>query len=183
MQMQDNHNTDVRMRLEALLFASGEALTAERLCELAGCSMIEVSTALTALEQLLENGHGLRLYCFDGAYRLGTPECYDDVIRGLVRPRKTQPLSQPTLEVLAIIAYHQPVTKSYIESIRGINCDYAITRLMDLALIEEAGRMDAPGRPMMYGTTAEFLHAFGLSSLSELPEVIDHMQPIDAVDA
>ena len=108
---------------------------------------------------------------YDNACQLCTKEKYLPHIRVALGIRRNGTLSNSSIEVLAIVAYHQPVTRAYIDTVRGVDSAYAVSSLLERGLIESVGRLDAPGRPMLYGTTADFLRCFGLSSLSELPGV------------
>ncbi len=160
--------------IEGLLFASGEAVPLFTLCEITEQDTAAVRRAIAALSQKYEQGnHGIRLYQTEDTFQIGTLKEHDDYIRKLVKPRRYQPLNIPTLEVLAIIAYKQPITRSLIESIKGVNCDYSVTRLLDLELIEECGKLDAPGRPILYATTTKFLQCFNINGLHELPPIED----------
>ena len=106
----------------------------------------------------------------DKSFQLCTAAENDDYIRLLCTPAKQKRLSQPALETLAIIAYKQPVTKAEVEKIRGVRCDHVINRLIDFRLVRELGRLNAPGRPILFGTTEEFLRTFGVQALDDLPE-------------
>ena len=118
----------------------------------------------------------------EDGYQLCSKPAYFDYIRKVIAPRQKQQLSQAAYETLSIVAYNQPVTRAKIEDLRGVNSDSAIARLLERNLIAEAGRLDAPGRPILYKTTEEFLRCFGLSSISELPE-ISLVNPDEAVPA
>ena len=116
-----------------------------------------------------EEGRGVQLTELDGSYQMCTkPELYEYLIRMAKQPRK-QVLTDVLLETLSIIAYKQPITKSEIEKIRGVSSDHAVSKLVEYSLVTELGRLDAPGRPMLFGTTEEFLRSFGVSSIDELP--------------
>ena len=110
----------------------------------------------------------------DGKYQICTREEYGDDVRKLLEIKKNTPLSQAAFEVLAIIAYNKTVTKSFIEQIRGVDCSGSISNLVQKGLIEEKGRLDLPGRPLVYGTTDRFLRCFSLSSLDDLPDLPNH---------
>ena len=118
-----------------------------------------------------ERESGLRLIRIDGKYQLCTREEYGQDVRKLLEIKKNTPLSQAAFEVLAIIAYNKTVTKSFIEQIRGVDCSGSISNLVQKGLIEEKGRLDLPGRPLVYGTTDRFLRCFSISSLDELPDL------------
>jgi segregation and condensation protein B len=155
---------------EAILFAYGEPMELTRLSQ-----ALEIEDELT--EQVLlnleanlqERGSGLCLLKLEDKYQLSTLSEYADLIRSVLEIKRNTPLSQAAFEVLAIVAYNQPITKSYIEQVRGVDCSGVIASLCQKKLIEEKGRLDLPGRPLVYGTTPEFLRCFSLSSLDELP--------------
>ncbi len=158
--------------LEAILFTMGESVETRRLAEI-----IEETPARTRkiLEKMKmeweEDGRGVSLIALEDAWQMCTrPEMYEYLIQIAKAPRKYT-LTETLLETLSIIAYKQPVTKLDVERIRGVNCDHAINRLIEFDLVTELGRMDAPGRPLLFGTTEQFLRSFGVSSLEELPEL------------
>ncbi len=118
-----------------------------------------------------ESGRGMRIIELEGAYQMCTaPGAYDFLIRIAKQPKK-HVLTDVLLETLSIIAYKQPVTKAEIEKIRGVSCDHAVSKLVEYSLVSELGRLDAPGRPMLFGTTEDFLRSFGIHSLEELPKM------------
>lgn len=158
--------------IEAVLFAMGESVELSRLADL-----IEETPARTKkiIEEMQkrwdEEGRGVGIVCLEDAYQMCTrPEMYEYLIKIAKTPRKYV-LSDTLLETLSIIAYKQPVTRLDVERIRGVNCDHAINRLMEFDLVMELGRMDAPGRPLLFGTTEQFLRTFGVKSLEELPQL------------
>ncbi len=156
--------------LEALLFVASEPVSAAQLAAALDVSAQEVEEGLEALRAALA-GRGLRLQCHAGRYQLTTaPELAEAVERFLGLEASAR-LSRAALETLAIIAYQQPVTRPYVESVRGVNSDSVIKSLLAKGLIQEVGRAEGPGRPMLYSTTADFLRHFGLNSLSELPSL------------
>lgn len=161
-------------RLEGMLFAVGHSVAVSDLAEAVEQSEDTVRAALENLQKNNEaNCRGIRLVFFEGRAQLCTkPETYADLIRLTSKPRRPV-LTQSVLETLSIIAYRQPVTRMEIDQIRGVKSDHAVSRLLDYNLIEEAGRLDTPGRPVVFATTEEFLRSFGISSLSELPAVPD----------
>ncbi len=164
-------NFDPCSLLESLLFAAGDSVPLDQLADI--MEMTEEAVALTAerLNQEYEAmGRGLRVLQLENSYQLCTSERFFAYIQKLKEPKRKQNLSPAALETLAVVAYHQPVTRSSIEFIRGVNSDGSVNKLVERGLIEEHGRLDAPGRPILYVTTQEFLRAFGLSSLSSLPD-------------
>lgn len=167
----DNKN-NVLARLEAMLFACGDPVEASRLADVLELDVESVTKMLSSLGDLYEEREsGLRLIRIDGKYQLCTREEYAQDVRKLLEIKKNTPLSQAAFEVLAIIAYNKSVTKSFIEQIRGVDCSGSISNLVQKGLIEEKGRLDLPGRPLVYGTTDRFLRCFSISSLDDLPDL------------
>lgn len=167
----DNKN-NVLARLEAMLFACGDPVEASRLADVLELNVESVTKMLSSLgDSYEERESGLRLIRIDGKYQLCTREEYGQDVRKLLEIKKNTPLSQAAFEVLAIIAYNKTVTKSFIEQIRGVDCSGSISNLVQKGLIEEKGRLDLPGRPLVYGTTDRFLRCFSISSLDELPDL------------
>ena len=158
--------------IEALLFTMGEAISAEAIGAVIGHDKATVIRLVHHLMDRYQNEkRGIRIIELDGAFQMCTsPEMYDYVIKLTHQPKK-QVLTDVMLETLAIIAYKQPVTKLEIEKIRGVKCDHAINKLIEYNLIQEVGRLDAPGRPILFGTTEEFLRSFGVHGIEELPEL------------
>lgn len=159
--------------IEGILFASGESVGIERLCEVTSCSKSAMRQTLEKMQEKYDSdpSRGIKLVRFEEKYQLCTKSEYYDLIRALNEKKGRVTISNAGLEVLSIIAYNQPVTRATVEFIRGVNSDGAMNRLVELGLIDEVGRLDAPGRPILYSTTEEFLRCFSLQSLDELPEV------------
>ncbi len=164
--------------VEALLFVASEALSIVQIAKLLRAEEREIAAVLQAIEaEYAERGVVLREVA--GGYRFATSPLARDVVEAYLLPPKTN-LSTPALEALAIVAHLQPVTRSEIESIRGVNSDSVVSTLLDRELIAEAGRKDVVGRPMQYKTTPSFLESFGLRSLDDLPELeLDPGQPLE----
>ena len=162
---------DLENAVFAILFASGESVPADKLCELCGCTKKELADAADNLSRRYAGDGGIELKKLDDEYQLCTKIEYADVIKKALDTRRNMPLSQAAMEVLAICAYNQPVTKSYIEQVRGVDCGYIVASLCEKELLSECGRLDAPGRPLLYCTTPNFLRVFNISSLDELPEL------------
>lgn len=158
--------------IEALLFAGGEPV---ELGKIAGALEITVAEAKDAIDQLKkrmeEQNSGLAIVALDDCYQMTTKPAYIGPIRKLSQMRRNTPLSQAAFEVLSVIAYNQPVTKAYVEQVRGVDCSGVIGSLSAKGLIEECGRLDLPGRPLLYGTTKHFLRCFSLTSLEDLPPI------------
>ncbi len=156
--------------IEGILFAMGDSVEPEKIAAAAEVSTEDVVRILDGLSAKYEaEGRGIRLTRLDGAYQMCTsPDIYEYLIRIAKQPKKAV-LTETLLETLSIVAYKQPVTKAEIEKIRGVSSDHAVNKLVEYQLVEEVGRMDAPGRPMLFGTTEQFLRSFGVTSLEELP--------------
>ncbi len=164
--------------VEALLFVASEPLETKRLAKLTGEDEKAIALAVQHLEERYSEG-GIVLREVAGGYRFATSSSVRDVVEAYLLPPKTS-LSAPALETLAIVAHMQPVTKSEIEAIRGVNSDSVVNTLIDRSLIAEAGRKDVVGRPMQYKTTAVFLESFGLNSLDDLPQLeLEPGQPLE----
>ena len=155
--------------LEALLFAAGEPLSKEKIAELMDSGIVEVSNLLRELDKKLQ-GHGIILREVATGWQLSTRSEYFSIVEKLSET-VTQKFSSSMMETLSIIAFMQPVTRTEIEEIRGVNVDRAVSKLIDLEFIEEVGRKPVVGRPILYGTTENFLRAFGIKSLKELPKI------------
>ncbi|MCR5417057.1 MAG: SMC-Scp complex subunit ScpB [Pseudobutyrivibrio sp.] len=163
---------DIDSIVEGILFAMGGTVEPSRIAK---ALEIEEKQVVTAIEHLKEdyakNNRGVTITEIDGSYQMCTsPDIYEYLIRIAKQPKKYV-LTDVLLETLSIIAYKQPITKSEIEKIRGVSSDFAVSKLVEFGLCTELGRLDAPGRPMLFGTTEEFLRSFGVSSIEELPEL------------
>ena len=161
---------EIKSIVEGLLFVAGDAVPIKDICTIIS---IDDTTLRRIVNQMMdsfsEENRGVQIIEVNDSYQLCTkPEHYEYIER-LVKPQSRQGLSQASLETLAIIAYRQPITKSQVDYIRGVKSESCISRLMEKELIIEAGRMDGPGRPILYKTTDSFLKLFGLKSLNELP--------------
>jgi segregation and condensation protein B len=168
----------VQPAIEALLFVASEALDSKRIAKLTGEDERAVALALQTLEERYSNG-GIVLRQVAGGYRLATSSAVREIVEAYLLPPKTT-LSTPALEMLAIVAHMQPVTKGEVEAIRGVNSDSVTSTLLDRGLIAEAGRKDVVGRPMTYKTTSLFLESFGLRSLDDLPQLeLEPGQPLE----
>lgn len=168
--MEKLEQKDIRSALEAILFAAGEPIGADRLClalELDRNTVDELCKQLA--DEYSYERRGIRLLRLGESYQLCSAPEYADRIRKAFERRKPPQLSQPALEVLTIIAYFQPTTRAYVEQVRGVDSSYTVNLLLERGLIEEAGRLAVPGRPTLFRTTERFLRCFSLSSLDELP--------------
>jgi len=161
---------EIEAIIEGVLFASGDPVPLEKLAEILELDKKTTRLILSNMAVSLQNSkRGIMLREMEGSYQLCTRAEHSEYIQKLVEPRQRQALSQAAFETLSIIAYNQPVTRAKIEMIRGVNSDSAITRLLERNLIKEAGRLDVPGKPIIYETTEEFLRSFGFKSIKDLP--------------
>jgi segregation and condensation protein B len=159
--------------IEAILYAAGYPVKYEKLAEVLGLDVRNTKTLVKHMSEEYnseKSKRGIALLAFDETCQFCTKEQYAPYIREALGIRRGGNLSASSMEVLAIVAYNQPVTRSFIDQVRGVDSSYAVNSLIDKALIEACGRLDAPGRPMLYATTEKFLRVFGLRSLTELPE-------------
>lgn len=165
---------EIESAVEGILFASGDPIHIDRVCV---ALEIDRPTAEQVLQKLMDHyayeRRGVRLIQVEDTWQMCSATDYADVIRKAFEIRKPAKLSQPALEVLTIIAYYQPSTRAYVDQIRGVDSSYTVGLLLDRKLIEECGRLQVPGRPRLYRTTKNFLRAFHLRSLEELPELPD----------
>ena len=163
---------ELESAVEGILFAAGESGEIKRLCTALD---VDRSTMEQILQKLSDyyayERRGIRLLRMEDSWQLCSAPDYAQVIRRAFEIRKPAKLSQPALEVLTIIAYYQPTTKAYVEQVRGVDSSYTVGLLQERGLIEECGRLQVPGRPILYRTTQNFLRSFHLSSLDELPEI------------
>ncbi len=160
--------------LEAVLFAVGEPIETQRLAQALEWDELILDQLLDNLQAKYdETNAGICLLRLDQRVQLCSRLEYADAIRRVLEVKRNAPLSQAAFEVLAIVAYNQPVTKSFIEQIRGVDCSAVLSNLLQKSLIEERGRLDLPGRPLIYGTTPDFLRVFCISSLDEMPKLPD----------
>ena len=167
--------------IEAILFAAGEPVELDRLAQSIECDPKEVRQAVDALaDELSYNRRGIRITRLENAYQMVSSGEMADYITKALETRKPPRLSSSQLETLTIIAYYQPATKAMVEQIRGVDSSYSVGALLNKHLIEEAGRLNVPGRPIQYRTTPDFLRTFGMNSLQELPaiEKVDLGEPI-----
>lgn len=161
---------NVKSAIEAVLFAAGESVPVDRLSLVLG---IETGVVLENAEALSreyeQDGRGIRLLFLDGSLQLCSAPDYSGLISSVLETRRPAMLSQPALEVLAVVAYYQPVTRAFVDRIRGVDCSYTISSLLQKGLVEISGRLEAPGRPALYSTTDAFLRVMNISSLDSLP--------------
>ena len=176
---------DLQRAIEAILFAAGERVELSRLAMTLEADEADVETAANALaDELAFERRGIRILRLEKGYQMVSSGEMADYITKCLETRKPPKLSSSQLETLTIVAYYQPATKAMVEQIRGVDSAYSITALLNKKLIEDAGRLNVPGRPILYRTTPDFLRTFGLSSLEELPpiEKVDLGEPVAAED-
>ncbi|MBQ8182581.1 MAG: SMC-Scp complex subunit ScpB [Clostridia bacterium] len=158
--------------VEAVLFAAAEPIEYTKIAAALGMDDEQILLCIDALnDKYGVDDSGICLLQLDAKYQLCSKKEYIEAVRNVLDLKRNAPLSQAAFEVLAIIAYNQPITKPYIEQIRGVDCSGVVNTLCQRGLVEEKGRLDVPGRPVLYGTTSDFLRCFSLSSLSDLPEL------------
>lgn len=163
---------EMQAAAEAMLFACGEPLEIDRIAEI-----LEIDTenaeslVLNIAAKYDDTNSGIKVVKMDRKYQICTRKEYAEQVRDILDMKKNAPLSQAAFEVLAVVAYNQPITKAYIEQVRGVDCSGVISTLCQKGLIEEVGRLELPGRPLIYGTTAEFLKCFCINSLDDLPDI------------
>lgn len=167
-----NINNETPAALEAILFACGSPVHYDRLCEILGISLEGLREAAEILKAKYADDResGIQLITVESAYQLCTKAYVAEYVKKALELRKAPPLSKASLEVLAIIAYNQPVTRSFIEMVRGVDSAAIVASLVDKGLVTERGTLDAPGRPTLFGTTDAFLRCFGLESIEDLPK-------------
>ena len=165
---------EIESAIESILFASGEPVHVDRICV---AMEMDRPTVEQVLQKLMDyyayERRGIRLLRIEDSWQMCSSPDYADIIRKAFEIRKPAKLSQPALEVLTIIAYYQPTTRAYVDQIRGVDSAYTMGLLQERKLIEECGRLQVPGRPRLYRTTKQFLRAFHLTSLEDLPEMPD----------
>ena len=163
---------EIRRAIEAILFAAGDPVGIERMALAIGAGSDQIEAALKELMDTYSfERRGMRIIRLEDAYQMVSAQGLSDVITRALETRKPPKLSASALETLTVIAYYQPTTKAFVEQIRGVDSSYTISALLNKKLIEEQGRLSVPGRPILYGTTPDFLRTFGIASLEELPEV------------
>lgn len=164
---------ELEKQMEAILFAAGEPVGVEQICKGLELTRKEVDGILANVIARYEfEDRGLRILKLDASYQMcSAPECAP-VIRSILETRSSPKLSQPALEVLAVVAYHQPTTRTYVDQVRGVDSAYTVGLLVNRGLLEECGKLqDVPGRPILYRTTKVFLRSFHMEDLSQLPDL------------
>lgn len=173
-----------RGTVEAIVFASGEPIERMRLLEALGCTPEKLDSVLNEIKNAYDDRESaVQLLLLGSKVQFATRPQYAGAIRNVLDLKRNQPLSPAAFEVLAIIAYNQPVTKAFVEQIRGVDCGGVINTLCQRSLIEECGRLDLPGRPLIYCTTSEFLRCFCMSTLAELPDIPDSKTAAEVLES
>ena len=163
---------ELEAAVEGILFASGEPVHIDRICLALDIDRLSAEQVLQRLSDYYAyERRGVRLIRMEDTWQMCSAPDYADIIRKAFEIRKSAKLSQPALEVLSIIAYYQPTTRAYVDQVRGVDSSYTVGLLLDRKLIEECGRLQVPGRPRLYRTTKNFLRAFHLTSLEDLPDL------------
>ncbi len=177
-------NQNLKSAVEAVLFASGTPVEVDRLAVALNIPLEKAGAICAELAEDYKNrGGGILVVRLGDSYRMCSDKQHADVIRTVMDIKRNTPLSQAASEVLAVIAYNQPVTKAFVEQVRGVDCSGVVANLIARGLIEEKGRLELPGRPLVYGTTEHFLLCFGISSLDELPPVPQDEENSEADEA
>lgn len=165
------NKAELQGAMEAIIFASGDPVSIDRIAQVLEINLAMTEELITVLQEKYNTPYsGINLIRLEDEVQMCSNPAYIDPVRGALQLKKNSPLSQAALEVLAVVAYNQPVTKAFVEQVRGVDCSYVIGTLLKKELLEERGRMELPGRPLLYGTTGHFLSCMNITSLSDLPE-------------
>ena len=163
---------NIKAAVEAILFSMGEAVSVKELAKVLEISESEIEKTINSMmEEYVQEDRGIQLVKLEDSYQLCTKPDYYEILSTLVNMPKKHSLTDSLMETLSIVAYKQPVTRQEIEAIRGVSCVHAVNRLMEYNLITEVGRLDAVGRPILFGTTEDFLRCFGVTSMDDLPAI------------
>lgn len=162
--------SELQAAIEAILFAAGEPIHIDKIAKVLQIDVEKAYKLIKNLQlKLEESNSGLCVIDLNNKYQICTKKDYSEYVREVLEIKKNAPLSQAAFEVLAVVAYNQPVTKAFVEQVRGVDCSGVMSSLCQKGLIEEKGRMDLPGKPLVYGTTLNFLRCFCINSLEDLP--------------
>jgi len=157
-------------QVEAILFASGDPMSLDRIAQVLGVRTYAVETVVAGLQEKYNTPQsGVHLLVLGDSAQFCTNPAFIEPVRAALDLRRNTPLSQAAMEVLAVVAYNQPVTKAFVEQVRGVDCSGVVGSLVQKGLLEERGRLELPGRPLLYGTTENFLRCFQLGSIDQLP--------------
>lgn len=176
-------NTKIENAIEALLYISGESVESETLIAALDININDFERIMNSfVDKYNLSDRGLKIIKFGNCYQLATRPEYVDYVKKFAGVKKPNNLSNAAMEVLAIIAYNQPVTRSTIDKIRGVDSFGPLEKLLARDIVEEKGRLEAPGRPILYGTTKEFLRTFGLKSIDEMPDITSVQMSMEQLD-
>lgn len=163
---------NLQASVEAVIFAAGDPVPLDKLSMVLEISPEKLDEVIDAIQNKFDKKtSGIRLMRFKDSMQFVSKSEYVETVRKVLEINKSAPLSNAAMEVLALVAYNEPVTKAYIEQVRGVDCSGVLANLIQKELVEERGRLELPGRPLLYGTTENFLRCFGISSIEELPEI------------
>lgn len=163
---------EIERSVEAILFAVGDPVSLSRLSEILNVDEVSLEKIIINLRDYYDfEQRGVRIVKLENAYQMCSASQYAEFVRKAMETKRPPRLSPPLLEVLSVIAYRQPVTRAYVEQVRGVDCSYSVSSLVEKGLICESGRLDVPGKPILYRTTKDFLRVFGLESLNDLPDL------------
>lgn len=172
------HLNNLMNIIEAIVFASGGPVPVKYIVEKAGCTLKEVNSCVDELKEKYSGECGIHLLTFNGKLQFASNPAYKEIVSSAITPIKEKELTKAVLECAALIAYKQPVTRSELEEVRGVSCDYAVNVLLELEMIYPCGRKDTIGKPILFATTDNFLKRFKLNSIDELPDYDDLMAQI-----
>ena len=168
--------SELESSIEALLFYAGDIISQKRLCEICNAEAFSIHMAINGLNEYYgKSNSGIEIIEVDDGYQMCTSPKHTEMIQLYRQKPVKNLLTQALIETLAIVAYSQPITRTQIEDIRGVRCEHAISRLIEYGLIEEVGRLNVIGRPILFGTTNEFLRHFGFKNLEELPKIKEEL--------
>lgn len=177
-------NKELTYAIEAILFIAGDGVETEKFAEIFELPKEEMEAILNEFaDQYNYEGHGMRILKYGTSYQMATRSEYIDFVRRFAGSKRPNNLSNAALEVLSIIAYNQPVTRATIDKIRGVDSFGPLDKLLEREIVEEKGRLDAPGRPILYGTTPEFLKIFGLQGMEDLPDLNSIQLSMDDINS
>lgn len=163
---------NLQASVEAVIFAAGDPVPLDKLSIVLEISLEKLNEVIDLIQTKFEDKNsGIQLMRFKDSVQFVSKSEYVETVRKVLEINKSAPLSNAAMEVLALVAYNEPVTKAYIEQVRGVDCSGVLANLIQKELVEERGRLELPGRPLLYGTTENFLRCFGISSIEELPEI------------
>lgn len=162
---------ELQGKMEAIIFAGGDPVSIDRIAQVLDINLAAAEELIAALQEKYNTPNGgVQIIRMENEIQMCSNPAFIDPVREALQLKKNSPLSQAALEVLAVVAYNQPVTKAFVEQVRGVDCSYVIGTLLKKELLEERGRMELPGRPLLYGTTSHFLSCMNLTTLTDLPE-------------